>query len=110
MAGGGGSGQTEACLQGSRGVLKGSERPEAGCLGEQSLKLRAYGLRFKIYAVGFLGWRVGFRFVLLIHETDWYFRFKGLMPFLTSALMISRRQQCISRFRDLRCGDLGFGV
>ena len=32
MAAGGG-GQAEACLQTSRG-FKGSERPEAGCLGE----------------------------------------------------------------------------
>ena len=33
MAGGGvgGGGQAEVCLE---GVLKGSERPEAGCLGE----------------------------------------------------------------------------
>ena len=35
MAGGGGSARAEACLQGGvEGVLKGSERPEAGCLGE----------------------------------------------------------------------------
>ena len=35
MAGGGGGGQAEACLQGGvEGFLKGSERPEAGCLGE----------------------------------------------------------------------------
>ena len=33
--GGGGVGQLEACLQGGvEGFLKGSERPEAGCLGE----------------------------------------------------------------------------
>ena len=31
----GGGGQAEACLQGGvEGVFKGSERPEAGCLGE----------------------------------------------------------------------------
>ena len=34
---GGGGGQAEACLQkGVAAVLKGSERPEAGCLGELS--------------------------------------------------------------------------
>ena len=33
--GGGGVGSPAACLQGGvEGVLKGSERPEAGCLGE----------------------------------------------------------------------------
>ena len=35
MAGGGGLAQAKACLQrGVEGFLKGSERPEAGCLGE----------------------------------------------------------------------------
>ena len=35
MAGGRGGGQAEACPSKSRGgFLKGSERPEAGCLGE----------------------------------------------------------------------------
>ena len=35
MAGGeGGGGQAEVCLQGGVEFLKGSERPEAGCLGE----------------------------------------------------------------------------
>ena len=33
--GGGGGGGGQACLQGGvEGVFKGSERPEAGCLGE----------------------------------------------------------------------------
>ena len=66
---GGGGGQAEACLQ------TGSERPEAGCLGEywdNGKENGNYYLGFRVWGLGLRVWGVaGFRVILGEWKRKW---------------------------------------